>query len=113
MDSFVGGVLGVLTVGTSLLDGLRKFADCLDFIQKQVGPASSKDGAANARARETSFKDVIRAIKILVDKTMSGRPAAAPLPAPLEPPPPPRAAPAPAADELQIGGRYGYLARGK
>ena len=31
-----GGALGILAVGTSLLDSLRKFADCLDFIQKQV-----------------------------------------------------------------------------
>eukprot|EP00965_Chrysotila_dentata_P007125 232334-Pleurochrysis_carterae.AAC.1 len=36
MDSFAAGTLGVLTTGRSLLDSLRKFADCLDFIQKQV-----------------------------------------------------------------------------
>ncbi|KAL1514674.1 hypothetical protein AB1Y20_003762 [Prymnesium parvum] len=36
MDSFVGGVLGVLASGRTILESLRKFADCLDFIQKQV-----------------------------------------------------------------------------
>jgi len=36
MDSFAGGVLGILTVGPSRLDALRKFADCMDFVQKQV-----------------------------------------------------------------------------
>lgn len=36
MDSFVGGVLGVLTTSRTMVEALRKFADCLDFIQKQV-----------------------------------------------------------------------------
>ena len=40
MDSFAGGVLGVLTTGRSMLEALRKFADCLDFIQKQVCPSA-------------------------------------------------------------------------
>lgn len=39
MDSFVGGTLGVITVGHSMLEALRKFADCLDFIQKQARTA--------------------------------------------------------------------------
>jgi hypothetical protein len=36
MDSFAGGVLGILAVGPSRLDALRKFTDCMDFVQKQV-----------------------------------------------------------------------------
>ena len=63
MDSFVGGVIGILTVGKTLLDALRKFADCLDFIQKQVGPATTK---TTSQSHEVSFKDVIKAIKQLV-----------------------------------------------
>ena len=65
MDSFASGVLGILTTGRSLLDALRKFADTLDFIQKQVGPATTKSTSA---VNETSFTDVIHAIKQLVDK---------------------------------------------
>ena len=84
MDSFAGGVLGVLTAGRSLLESLRKFADCLDFVQKQVGPDTSK---ASARSSEVSFKDVIRAIKQLVDKQVGG-------PKPTPPPPALRAPPA-------------------
>jgi len=75
MDSFVGGVLGVLTAGRSMLDALRKFADCLDFIQKQVGPDASKP---SSRVHEVSFKDIIKAIKNLVDKQMSGIKSATP-----------------------------------
>ena len=65
MDSFAGGVIGVLTVGTSLLDSLRKFADCLDFMQKNVGPATG--GKPTGLTHETSFRDIIRAIKAIVD----------------------------------------------
>lgn len=36
MDSFASGVLGIVTIGKSPLDSLRKFADTLDFIQKQA-----------------------------------------------------------------------------
>ena len=64
IDSFVGGVLGILTVGTSLIDSLRKFADCLDFVQKEVGPAPRKSTAV---AHATSFQDIIKATKALVD----------------------------------------------
>mmetsp|Transcript_60533 Transcript_60533/g.160393 ORF Transcript_60533/g.160393 Transcript_60533/m.160393 type:complete len:141 (+) Transcript_60533:1-423(+) len=87
MDSFVGGMLGVLTAGRSMLDALRKFADCLDFIQKQVGPDSSKPSSS---ANEVSFKDVIKAIKTLVDKQMSGT---KPAPPPLIGAPPPKPEP--------------------
>jgi hypothetical protein len=65
MDSFAGGVIGVLTVGTSLLDSLRKFADCLDFMQKNVGPATG--GKPTGLTHETSFRDIIKAIKVIVD----------------------------------------------
>ena len=84
MDSFIGGTLGIQTVGTSLLDALRKFADCLDFMQKQVGPATG--GKPTALTHETSFRDVIKAIKAIVDVHVGGAqppPAPAPLPPPL------------------------------
>ena len=108
MDSFVGGVLGVLTTGRSMLEALRKFADCLDFIQKQVclnfgfaifesfdfpltswclfhwceqvGDEISK---VSVPSSEVSFKDIIKAVKQLVDKQVSGtKPASLPLPDP-------------------------------
>lgn len=75
MDSFVGGVLGILTVGSSLLDSLRKFADCLDFIQKQVGPSTGVKPPG--LSHEVSFKDVIKAIKALVDDQTGGAKSAA------------------------------------
>ena len=75
MDSFASGVLGILTTGRSMLDALRKFADTLDFIQKQVGPATTK---STSTVNETSFTDVIHAIKQLVDKQVGG---SAPVPA--------------------------------
>jgi len=80
MDSFAGGVLGILTVGTSLLDSLRKFADCLDFMQKQVGPATG--GKPTGLTHETTFKDIIKAIKAIVDAQVGD---SKPLPAPPQP----------------------------
>ena len=65
MDSFSRGVIGILTVGKTLLDALRKFADCLDFIQKQVGSATTK---TTTHSHEVLFKDVVKAIKQLVDR---------------------------------------------
>jgi len=63
MDSFARGVIGILTVGKTLLDALRKFADCLDFIQRQVGLATTK---TTTQSHEVLFKDVVKAIKQLV-----------------------------------------------
>jgi len=63
MDSFVRGCVGILTVGKTLLDALRKFADCLDFIQRQLGLATTK---STTQSHEVSFKDVVKAIKQLV-----------------------------------------------
>ena len=65
MDSFSRGVIGILTVGKTLLEALRKFADCLDFIQKQVGSATTK---TTTHSHEVLFKDVVKAIKQLVDR---------------------------------------------
>jgi len=65
MDSFARGVIGILTVGKTLLDALRKFADCLDFIQRQVGFATTK---TTTHSHEVLFKDVVKAIKQLVDR---------------------------------------------
>ena len=79
-------MLGILTVGTSLLDSLRKFADCLDFLQKQVGPATG--GKPTHLTHETSFKDVIKAIKTIVDAQVGDSkqlPMPPPQPAPLRP----------------------------
>ena len=110
MDSFVGGVLGIVTVGTSLLDALRKFADCLDFIQKQVGPATTK---STTQSNEVSFKDVIKAIKQLVDTQVgNSKPLALPRaaaveaaepPLPAAPPPQQRALDAPEKSYLGVG----------
>jgi len=104
MDSFIGGVLGIVAVGTSLLDSLRKFADCLDFIQKQVGPATG--GKPSAMTHEVSFKDIIKAIKALVDAQVGDpkphpHPPPMPLPAPRERSAPPASA-APAPTEAQL-----------
>ena len=96
MDSFVGGVIGIQTVGTSLLDALRKFADCLDFMQKQVGPATG--GKPTSLTHEVSFRDVIKAIKAIVDVQV-GDAKPPPPPAPPQPPPQQRDAPAPPAAE--------------
>ena len=63
MDSFARGVIGILAVGKTLLDALRKFADCLDFIQRQVGLATTK---STTQSHEVLFKDVVKAIKQLV-----------------------------------------------
>lgn len=94
MDSFVGGVLGILTVGTSLLDALRKFADCLDFMQKQVGPANASKPAG--LSPEVSFREVIKAIKAIVDAHLGERgPPAHPPPLPAQTAPPPAASPEP------------------
>jgi len=79
MDSFASGVLGILAAGTSMLDALRKFADCLDFIQKQVGPATAK---LPGDKHETTFTDVIKAIKTLVDKHVGPPPPLVPPPVP-------------------------------
>ena len=112
MDSFVGGVLGILTVGTTLLDALRKFADCLDFIQKQVGPATTK---STTQSNEVSFKDVIKAIKQLVDTQVgNSKPLALPRaaaveaaepPLPAAPPPQQRALDVPEKSYLGYRGR--------
>jgi len=64
MDSFARGVIGIVTVGKTLLDALRKFADCLEFIQRQVGLATTK---STTKSHEVLFKDVVKAIKHLVD----------------------------------------------
>ena len=114
MDSFVGGVLGIVTVGKTLLDALRKFADCLDFIQKQVGPATTK---STTQSHEVSFKDVIKAIKQLVDTQVgSSRPLA--LPRAAEPPAEAEASPrgepeAPAAAAPLDKPTGHYLGRGR
>jgi len=63
VDSFARGVIGILTVGKTLLDALRKFADCLDFIQRQVGLSTTK---STTQSHEVLFKDVVKAIKQLV-----------------------------------------------
>jgi hypothetical protein len=90
MDSFVGGVLGIITVGTSLLDALRKFADCLDFMQKQVGPATG--GKPTALTHEVSFRDMIKAIKAIVDANV-GDAKPPQIPQPPQPPPLPKEVP--------------------
>ena len=87
MDSFVGGVIGIQTVGNSLLDALRKFADCLDFMQKQVGAATG--GKPTSMTHEVSFRDVIKAIKAIVDVQV-GETKPPPVPVPPKPPPPPK-----------------------
>jgi len=95
MDSFVGGVLGIVTVGSSLLDALRKFADCLDFMQRQVGPAASSK--PTNMTHEVSFRDVIKAIKVIVDLHVGDAKPPPPPPPPL-PPPLPAKEPEPPAD---------------
>jgi hypothetical protein len=65
MDTMSCGALGILTVGVSLVDSVRKFAACLDFIQKHVGP--STEGKPLPGSARVTFKDVIKAIKSLVD----------------------------------------------
>ena len=104
MDSFVGGVLGIQTVGSSLLDALRKFADCLDFMQKQVGPASSTK--PSQMTHEVSFRDVIKAIKAIVDLHV-GDAKPPPLPLPPQPPPQPKEAEPPAEEEPAVPGISG------
>ena len=74
-------------MGTSLLDALRKFADCLDFMQKQVGAATG--GKPTSLTHEVSFRDVIKAIKAIVDVQI-GETTPPPLPQPPQPPPPPK-----------------------
>jgi len=109
MDSFIGGVLGIVTVGTSLLDSLRKFADCLDFIQKQVGPANG--GKATSLTHEVSFKDVIKAIKALVDSQV-GEAKPQPQPPPMAAPLPPREPPpSSSASEIMMPGLSGQQIR--
>ena len=104
MDSFVGGVLGILTVGSSLLDALRKFADCLDFMQKQVGPATS--GKPPTMTHEVTFRDVIKAIKQIVDANV-GDPKPQPPPPPPQPPPPPKEPREPTPPEPAVPGVSG------
>jgi len=82
MDSFARGVIGILTVGKTLLDALRKFADCLDFIQRQVGLATTK---TTTQSHEVLFKDVVKAIKQLVD-TQVGCSRSFALPRTIKPP---------------------------
>ena len=71
MDSFARGVIGILTVGKTLLDALRKFADCLEFIQRQVGLATTK---STTKSHEVLFKDVVKAIKHLVVRVAARSP---------------------------------------
>lgn len=68
LDSFASCVIGVLSVGRTQLEALKTFADCLDFVQKEVGNATEITPEPNGYV-EISIKDLIASIKLLVDRS--------------------------------------------
>jgi hypothetical protein len=61
-------VVGVLTVGRTQLDALKMFADCLDFVQKEVGASTEIEPEPNGYV-EIGLADVVSSIKGLVDRS--------------------------------------------
>ncbi len=84
IDSLAGGIIGVTAIASTPLAAMRKFADCLDFVEMEAAQPTTGAASRGLRAArgegasepgEVTFQDVIKATRGLADQLIHSRPA--------------------------------------